>query len=192
MLLTAPDRVVVQGHVDPGFEKARDAFAANFTRRRELGGAVGACPLTRLARLRKRVATYWPQFAQHGKAKITVRQLLAHQAGLFALDEHLDRRLVADLDRLMAVVRLAWRWRLAGLCGPDRGRRVRLRDQQDGHDVDRRPARRSRDTPRRAERRENVLATCLRASPFCWPRRRTRSALRPARGARPDSASMAG
>jgi CubicO group peptidase (beta-lactamase class C family) len=32
----------------------------------------------------ERVSTYWPEFAQHGKATITVRQLLAHQAGLHA------------------------------------------------------------------------------------------------------------
>ena len=34
----------------------------------------------------ERVCTYWPEFAQQGKERITVRQLLAHQAGLFALD----------------------------------------------------------------------------------------------------------
>jgi hypothetical protein len=28
-----------QGHVSPGFEAVREAFAENFTRRRELGGA---------------------------------------------------------------------------------------------------------------------------------------------------------
>ena len=52
----------------------------------------------------ERVATYWPQFAQHGKAGITVRQLLAHQAGLFAINEHVDRDTVADLDRLALVL----------------------------------------------------------------------------------------
>jgi CubicO group peptidase (beta-lactamase class C family) len=52
----------------------------------------------------ERVATYWPEFAQHGKEKITVRQLLAHQAGLFAFDEPVDRSLVADLDRLAVVL----------------------------------------------------------------------------------------
>ena len=51
-----------------------------------------------------RVATYWPEFAQHGKADITVRQLLAHQAGLFAFDEPVTRDDVADLDRLAAVM----------------------------------------------------------------------------------------
>jgi CubicO group peptidase (beta-lactamase class C family) len=59
------------------------------------------------------VSTYWPEFAQQGKEKITVRQLLAHQAGLFALsdDEPVDRSLVADLDRLAVVLarqRPAW------------------------------------------------------------------------------------
>ncbi|MFF4655088.1 serine hydrolase domain-containing protein [Streptomyces sp. NPDC001381] len=33
------------------------------------------------------VAEYWPEFAANGKARITVRQLLSHQAGLVALDE---------------------------------------------------------------------------------------------------------
>jgi CubicO group peptidase (beta-lactamase class C family) len=52
----------------------------------------------------ERVCTYWPQFAQHGKEKVTVRQLLAHQAGLFAFDETVDRSTVADLDRLALVL----------------------------------------------------------------------------------------
>ena len=59
----------------------------------------------------ERIAVYWPEFAQHGKEKITVRQLLAHQAGLFAFDEPVDRSIVADLDRLAAVMarhRPAW------------------------------------------------------------------------------------
>lgn len=52
----------------------------------------------------ERVSTYWPEFGQRGKETITVRQLLAHQAGLFALDVPLDRALVADLDRLADVL----------------------------------------------------------------------------------------
>ena len=50
------------------------------------------------------VSAYWPEFAQRGKERVTVRQLLAHQAGLYALDEPLDRALVADLDRLAGVL----------------------------------------------------------------------------------------
>lgn len=59
----------------------------------------------------ERVCTYWPEFAQAGKARITVRQLLSHQAGLFALDERPVRSLVADPDRLAEVLarqRPAW------------------------------------------------------------------------------------
>jgi CubicO group peptidase (beta-lactamase class C family) len=52
----------------------------------------------------ERVCTYWPEFAQNGKERITVRQLLAHQAGLFALNEPVDRSIVADLDRLAVVL----------------------------------------------------------------------------------------
>jgi len=51
-----------------------------------------------------RVSSYWPEFAQHGKERITVRQLLAHQAGLYVLDEPVTRSLVADLDRLASVL----------------------------------------------------------------------------------------
>ena len=50
------------------------------------------------------VCQYWPEFGQHGKAAITVRQLLAHQAGLFAFDEPVDRHVVADPGRLAAVM----------------------------------------------------------------------------------------
>jgi CubicO group peptidase (beta-lactamase class C family) len=52
----------------------------------------------------ERVSTYWPEFGQNGKQEIRVRQLLAHQAGLFAFDEPVDRSTVADLDRLAAVM----------------------------------------------------------------------------------------
>jgi CubicO group peptidase (beta-lactamase class C family) len=50
------------------------------------------------------VYKYWPEFARNGKERITVRQLLAHQAGLFACDEPIDRSLVADPDRLADVL----------------------------------------------------------------------------------------
>jgi len=52
----------------------------------------------------ERVCAYWPEFAQQGKERITVRQLLAHQAGLFAFNEPVDRSTVADLDRLAVVL----------------------------------------------------------------------------------------
>jgi CubicO group peptidase (beta-lactamase class C family) len=52
----------------------------------------------------ERVCTYWPEFAQRGKESMTVRQLLAHQAGLFAFDEPVDKKVVADLDQLALVL----------------------------------------------------------------------------------------
>jgi CubicO group peptidase (beta-lactamase class C family) len=52
----------------------------------------------------ERVCTYWPEFAQNGKERITVRQLLAHQAGLFAINELVNRGVVADLDRFAVVL----------------------------------------------------------------------------------------
>jgi CubicO group peptidase (beta-lactamase class C family) len=143
------DRITVEGQVSRGFEAVREAFADNFARRGELGGAccafhrgekvvdlwggirnketgeaweqdtmvlvwsaskgLSAMPLA-IAHSRgwldydERVATYWPEFAQQGKDTITVRQLLAHQAGLFAFDEPVDPSVVADLDRLAIVL----------------------------------------------------------------------------------------
>lgn len=143
------ETLAVEGHVSRSFESVRDAFADNFARRGELGGACcvylrgekvvdlwggarnketgdpwerdtmvvvhsatkGLAAMTlAIANSRgwldyeERVATYWPEFAQRGKEKITLRQLLAHQAGLFAFDEPVDRGVVADLDRLAQVM----------------------------------------------------------------------------------------
>jgi len=50
------------------------------------------------------VSKYWPEFAQNGKERITVRQLMAHQAGLYAFDELGDREIIADHDRLAVVL----------------------------------------------------------------------------------------
>jgi CubicO group peptidase (beta-lactamase class C family) len=57
------------------------------------------------------VSKYWPEFAQQGKDKITIRQLLAHQAGLFALHKRVDTKVESDLDRLAVILeqqRPAW------------------------------------------------------------------------------------
>src|SRR6187401_756985 len=139
----------ISGFVADGFQSVRAAFADNFARRRELGGACcayqggrevidvwggirnqqtgepwkrdtmvvvhsatkGLAAMTlAIAHSRgsldyeERVCTYWPEFAQQGKERITVRQLLAHQAGLFAINEPVDRSIVADFDRLAEVL----------------------------------------------------------------------------------------
>jgi CubicO group peptidase (beta-lactamase class C family) len=57
------------------------------------------------------VAHYWPEFAQNGKAEVTVRQLLGHEAGLVLLDEQLTIDRLRDLDymaRLLARQKPAW------------------------------------------------------------------------------------
>jgi len=57
------------------------------------------------------VALYWPEFAQNGKAAVTVRQLLGHEAGLVLLDEKLTIEKLRDLDymaRMLARQKPAW------------------------------------------------------------------------------------
>jgi CubicO group peptidase (beta-lactamase class C family) len=57
------------------------------------------------------VAAYWPEFAQNGKERVTVRQLLSHQAGLCGIDRRLDPRTLADPDAMAEILarqRPAW------------------------------------------------------------------------------------
>ena len=62
-------------------------------------GIGSACVLHALQRqkieLNRRVAEFWPEFGQAGKDKITLGQMLSHQAGLCALDKRVD---VLDYD----------------------------------------------------------------------------------------------
>ena len=51
-----------------------------------------------------RVADYWPEFAQGGKEAITVRQLLAHQAGLPVIRPLLTLGDIADPAKLSAEI----------------------------------------------------------------------------------------
>ena len=48
-----------------------------------------------------RVAAHWPSFGRAGKASVTVRQLLGHQAGLAAVDGTLTPADVADREALV-------------------------------------------------------------------------------------------
>ncbi|MFE0736078.1 serine hydrolase domain-containing protein [Streptomyces sp. NPDC058855] len=50
------------------------------------------------------VATYWPEFKAEGKDRVTVRQLLAHRAGLPVLDRTLTLAEAADLPTATAAV----------------------------------------------------------------------------------------
>lgn len=53
-----------------------------------------------------KISSYWPEFGTNGKEDITIRQLLAHQAGLCALDSlRLDQ--ISDLDTARVASQLA-------------------------------------------------------------------------------------
>jgi CubicO group peptidase (beta-lactamase class C family) len=65
----------------------------------------------KLFELDERVAIYWPEFAQHGKDRITVRQLLSHEAGLPVIDVPVDLAMLADPDafgRVLAAQAPKW------------------------------------------------------------------------------------
>jgi CubicO group peptidase (beta-lactamase class C family) len=143
------DPTPIHGHVAPGFEAVRAAFADNFAERGEVGAACAAYHHGRKvvdlwggyrhARRRtpwqedtlvlvfsmskglaamtlavahsrgwldydEQVAVYWPEFGQQGKEAITVRQLLAHQAGLCVVDEPLSLDTLADPEALSAAL----------------------------------------------------------------------------------------
>lgn len=57
-----------------------------------------------LFQLEEPVASYWPEFAQRNKESVTVRQLLAHEAGLAVIDRPLDLAVIADHQLLGAVL----------------------------------------------------------------------------------------
>lgn len=50
------------------------------------------------------VAAYWPEFAQHGKRHITVREAMSHRAGLHALDRDLTRAEVVAWAPVVAAI----------------------------------------------------------------------------------------
>jgi CubicO group peptidase (beta-lactamase class C family) len=53
--------------------------------------------------LRER-SKYWPEFGKNGKKETTVRQLLAHQVGVCAIDEPIDLETITDHERLTAIL----------------------------------------------------------------------------------------
>jgi CubicO group peptidase (beta-lactamase class C family) len=50
------------------------------------------------------VARYWPEFAQHGKDRITVRQLLNHRAGLPGVRKTLSREAIFDWNTMVTAL----------------------------------------------------------------------------------------
>jgi CubicO group peptidase (beta-lactamase class C family) len=81
------------GFYDAGREKpwTADTLVLVWSATKGIGSA---CVLHVLERqkieLNRRVAEFWPEFGQANKDKITVEQLLSHQAGLCALDQRVD------------------------------------------------------------------------------------------------------
>jgi len=56
----------------------------------------------------RRVAEFWPEFAQAGKDEITLGQLLSHQAGLCALDRKVDVLDYEEVIRALEVQKPLW------------------------------------------------------------------------------------
>ncbi|MFC2152133.1 serine hydrolase domain-containing protein [Bacteroidota bacterium] len=52
----------------------------------------------------EKVSSYWPEFSENGKENITVRQLLAHEAGLCLVDEVFEIGDLANLDYIAEVM----------------------------------------------------------------------------------------
>lgn len=50
------------------------------------------------------VSEHWVEFGAHGKDRVTVRELLAHQAGLSAIDHELDEEIIGDSEKLSSVL----------------------------------------------------------------------------------------
>lgn len=87
------------GNAGPGRSWQEDTPSVVFSVTKGIVTVLLADQVTKGAiELDKPVATYWPEFAQAGKQDTTVRQLLAHKAGLSALRENLNLEQVLDWD----------------------------------------------------------------------------------------------
>lgn len=91
------------GHADPATERAweSDTVVNVFSTTKGMASmAVLHAASVGLFAFDDRVAEHWPEFAQGGKDAVTVRQLLAHQAGLSAIDQKIDMAALADPDKM--------------------------------------------------------------------------------------------
>ena len=90
----------------------RDTMACVFSTSKAMAAAATTVALSRgLFELDEPVARYWPEFAQQDKGNITVRQLLAHQAGLSAIDTKITPERISDREqwaRVLARQRPRW------------------------------------------------------------------------------------
>ncbi|MDR3512389.1 MAG: serine hydrolase [Caulobacteraceae bacterium] len=145
----------IDGVCDPRFAAVREAFAANFAERGEVGAAVAlsvggrmvadlwggwadgarttpwrsdtlvnifsvgkalsaACALLLVQRgvleLDVPVIRWWPEFGTAGKEAITLRQILAHQAGLPSVREPLEDGAMLDWGRMVRALEMQAPW----------------------------------------------------------------------------------
>lgn len=83
----------------------RDTLVTVFSTTKGMAATAMAVAHSRgLFALHETVASYWPDFGQADKERITVRQLLDHEAGLPVIDTKLDIETLADPDRLGAIL----------------------------------------------------------------------------------------
>lgn len=97
----ADGRLILDAYGGPHLQ--RDALIVPYSvSKNAIGISVGLLVERGLLDLDAPVAAYWPEFAQAGKATVTCRQLLSHQAGLpeaaprLTWDELLDHHKAAD------------------------------------------------------------------------------------------------
>ena len=102
------------GHCDRRRTKpwTSDTLVTVFSTSKGMAGSAVAVAHSRgLFDLDATVASYWPEFGESGKEAVTVRQLLAHEAGLPVIDARLDLATIADHDRLgQALAAQAPKW----------------------------------------------------------------------------------
>ncbi len=102
------------GRRDPvsGLSWEADTLVPVFSATKGMSAAAIAVAHSRgLFQLDEPVVSYWPEFGQHGKEHVTVKQLLAHEAGLAVIDQRLDLSIIADptaLGAALAAQRPAW------------------------------------------------------------------------------------
>jgi CubicO group peptidase (beta-lactamase class C family) len=155
MSAARPNPAPINGACDPRFAAVREAFAANFAERDEVGAAVAlsvggrmvvdlwggwadgargtpwradtlvnffsvgkgfsaACALLLVQRglldLDSPATRWWPEFGAAGKAAITLRQILSHQAGLPAIRASLEDGAMLDWDQMTAALAAQAPW----------------------------------------------------------------------------------
>lgn len=116
LAVTVDGKLVVDlwgGYVDPDHSAPwqRDTLVNVYSTSKGLGALCAHILVDRgQLDLDAPVASYWPEFAQQGKAQIPVRWLLSHRAGLPAIDKALPREAMFDWDTMTAALAAQKPW----------------------------------------------------------------------------------